>query len=240
MIAVSNFIKQQLQEEYHLSENKIVVIPRGADTNLFNPDSVGPDKVQAFLTQHNIPLDKPIITLVGRLSRIKGHSVVLQAIRLMRHQEVTLLFVGGNPKGDYEKELQAEMAQLPEEATVRIFAVSGKEMPVVYAASDIFVQPSLVPESFGRSIAEGQAMQRVVVAAAHGGAVELIQDGKTGFLTPVGDAESLAKTLDKVLEMSPKVRAEMGKAASTSVHTHFTTQKMCAKTLALYREFLGN
>ena len=163
---------------------------------------------------------------------------MLEAVRHMKHQEVTLLLVGGNPKGDYEKELQAELAKLPEETSVKIFAVSGKEMPIVYAASDIFVQPSLIPESFGRSIAEAEAMKRVVVASSHGGAIELIKNGKTGFLVPVGEAEALAEAVDKVLEMTPAQRAKIGEKASESVCQNFTIQKMCEKTLALYKEFL--
>ena len=238
VIAVSNFIKKHLLDEYQVPQEKIAVIHRGADTNVFNPEKVGQDKVQAFLKQYDIPFDKPIISLVGRLTRIKGQSVMLEAIQHMKHQEVTLLFVGGNPKGDYEKELQADLKKLPETTTVKIFSVSGKEMPVVYAASDIFVQPSLVPESFGRSIAEAGIMKRVVIAAAHGGACELIKDGKTGFLVPVGDANALAESVDKVLDMSQKERNQIGENANADMRENFTIQKMCEKTLNLYQKYL--
>ena len=238
VIAVSNFVKKHLMDEYGVPEEKIVVIHRGADIGLFNPDKITQDKIQTFLTTHDIPLDKPIVSLVGRLTRMKGQSVMLEAVRQMKHKEITILLVGGNPKGDYDKELQEELADLPDETIVKIFAVPGKEMPLVYAASDIFVQPSLIPESFGRSIAEAQSMKRVVIAAAHGGACELIEDKKTGFLTPVGDAKELAKMIDKVLDITPEERNEIGETACEFVHQNFTIQKMCEKTLALYREFL--
>ncbi len=238
VIAVSDFIKKHLKDEYQVSEDKIVVIPRGADTKLFDPERVGQDKIQAFLTQYDIPVDKPIISLVGRLSRIKGQSVMLDAFQYMKHSEVTLLLVGGNPKGEYEKELQTELAKLPEDTTVKIFAVPGKEMPIVYAASDIFVQPTLVPESFGRSIAEAGAMKRVVVASAHGGACELIENGVTGFLVPAGDAKALAEMVDKVLDMPQKERDQIGERACANIRENFTIQKMCEKTLALYQKYL--
>ena len=114
VVAVSEFIKKHLMDEYAVPENKIVVIHRGADINLFNPNRIEQEKVHEFLTSHDIPLDKPIVSLVGRLTRMKGQSVMLEAARQMKHQEITLLLVGGNPKGDYDKELQAELAQLPE------------------------------------------------------------------------------------------------------------------------------
>ena len=240
VIAVSNFIKEHLINEYQVPKEKIVVIPRGADIKLFDPEKITQDKIQSFLIEHDIPLDKPIISLVGRLSRVKGQSILLEAIKQMKHQEITVLLIGGNPKGDYDKELQEKLTQLPDETTVKIFAVSGKEMPLVYAASDIFVQPSLIPESFGRSIVEAQVMKRIVVASAHGGACELIKDGKTGFLTPVADISALAKTLDKVLGMSASDRKRIESRAYSHACTHFTTQKMCDSTLALYRGFLKN
>ena len=79
----------------------------------------------------------------------------------------------------------------------------------------------------------------MVVAAPHGGACELIEDGKTGFLTPVGDATALAETLDKVLSMTSAERAQMGERACANVHENYTIQTMCEKTLALYQSFLN-
>lgn len=236
VIAVSEFVKKHLQDEYGVSDEHIRLIHRGADIDRFNPDTLSPDQVQALADAHDVPRDKPIITLVGRLSRMKGHTVFLQALQQMRHKKITVLFVGGNPKGDYETELQTLLDALPKETTVRLFGVSGDEIPVVYALSDICVQPSLIPETFGRTMAEAQAMGKVVVAFAHGGACELIQDGQTGFLTPVGDAAALAKTLDRVLDMSPADRTALGQRAQRSVREHFPIRKMCERTLALYQE----
>ena len=103
VIAVSEFIKKHLIEEYQVPEDKIVVIPRGADVTLFNPERVTSENIQDFLTKYNIPEDKPIVSLVGRLTRIKGQSVLLEAIKQMKNQTMTVLFVGGNAKADYDK-----------------------------------------------------------------------------------------------------------------------------------------
>lgn len=240
VIAVSAFIRQHLIKEYGIPEQHIRLIPRGADINKFDASRLSAESIQAFAEEHDIPMDKPIITLVGRLSRIKGHSVVLDALKQMKNQDVTVLFVGGNPKGDYETELNLKMKELPHNITLKTFAVPGDLMPYVYALSTVCVQPTLVPESFGRGIAEAQAMGRIVIAANHGGAVELILDGRTGFLTPVGDSRVLAGVLDKVLAMTPAERQQIGAAATESVRTNFSIQKMCDRTLAVYKEILGN
>lgn len=238
VIAVSAFIKQHLMNEYGVPDQKIRLIPRGADTTKFNLGKVTLADREAFLKEHDIPTDKPIITLVGRLSRIKGHSVLLDAVKQMKHKDLTLLFVGGNPKGDYESELKAKISELSKDTTVRIFAVSGDRMPLVYAITDIYVQPTLVPESFGRSIAEAQAMKRIVVASDHGGACELIRTNYSGFLTPVGDSRILSCFLDSILDMPVAEKEKIGSEACDSVHSNYSIKKMCDRTLDLYREFL--
>ena len=240
VIAVSAFIQNHLMKEYGVPDQKIRLIPRGADINKFNMSSISVGMLQDFAKEYDIPTDKPIVTLVGRLSRIKGHDVVLEALQQMKQKEVTVLFVGGNPKAGYDTELKQKIAALSEETSVKIFAVPGDKMPLVYALSDVCIQPTLVPESFGRGIAEAQAMGRVVIASNHGGACELISNNRTGFLTPVGDSRILASVLDSVLAMSPSERQAIGMAAQTSVKENFSIQKMCDRTIALYKEILNN
>ena len=110
-------------------------------------------------------------------------------------------------------------------------------MPCVYALSDIVVSASTGhPEAFGRTIAEAQAMGRLVLATAHGGACELIQDGVTGFLVPPGDAAAMARRLDEMLERTADEKARIGAAAAAAVAANYSVAQMCARTLALYRE----
>lgn len=239
VIAVSDFVRQHLKTEYQVPDEHICLIPRGADLNKFNPDLITDEKLRAFIQKYDIPTDKPIISLVGRLSRMKGHLEVLDALRKMNNKKVTLLFVGGNPKGDYEERLNEKLKEVSPATTVKIFGVSGDEIPMIYTLSTICVQPSLVPETFGRTIAEAQAMKRVVVAFAHGGACELIKDGQTGFLTPVGDSDALATALDTVLTMNKEERQKIENQARQSVVDNYSIQKMCERTLALYRSFWG-
>ncbi|MBO7244589.1 MAG: glycosyltransferase family 4 protein [Alphaproteobacteria bacterium] len=240
VIAVSAFIQNHLMKEYNIPDQRIRLIPRGADINKFSMDAISVGALQDFAKEYDIPTDKPIVTLVGRLSRIKGHDVVLDAVAQMKQKEITLLFVGGNAKAGYDVEVKKKIEALPTETTVKVFAVPGDKMPFVYALSDICVQPTLVPESFGRGISEAQAMGRVVVASNHGGACELISNNRTGFLTPVGNSKILASVLDSVLSMTPAERQTIGMSAQESVRNNFSIQKMCDRTIALYKEILNN
>ena len=110
-------------------------------------------------------------------------------------------------------------------------------MPALYALSDIVVNARITPEAFGRTTCEAQAMGCLVVGSAHGGTCELIEDGKTGFLFPPGDAQALARVLDRLIQMPLPKRKEISAAAIRSVRKNFSIEKMCQKTIEVYKEF---
>ncbi len=237
-IAVSQYVKAHLMQEYGYPEEKIHVIARGADLTRFNPEKITPEALDTFAKENQIPRDKPILVLVGRLSKFKGQDRLLKALQQMQHKELTCLLIGGKAKPEYEAELNTLIQTLPEETTVKVISVAGDKMPLVYALADIVVSASLIPEAFGRTIAEANAMNRFVVAFNHGGPTETIIHEKTGFLTPVNDVPALAKALDKALSLSPEQKREIEQAARQNTVDNFTIQKMCEKTIHLYREIL--
>ena len=79
-------------------------------------------------------------------------------------------------------------------------------MPAALMVADVVVMPSITPEPFGRVALEAQAMGRPIVAFAHGGAVESIEHGKTGWLAMPGDVDSLTENLRAAVELEPRAR----------------------------------
>ena len=104
--------------------------------------------------------------------------------------------------------------------------------------ADLVISPSLRPEAFGRVPAEAQAMGRPVIAFAHGGALETVRDGETGWLVPPGDIGALADAIREALRASPAERARMASAGQAHVRRNFTLEGMCSATLDVYRELL--
>ena len=236
-ICVSRYVYQHVLETYHPDPAQLVCIPRGADTDAFRPDVVTEEEARAKKCgPYRFPEDLPIITLPGRLTFWKGQTVFLEALGLMRHKRLGVLFIGSDQgRTDYSDRLRALASRLPDETQV-VFRDHTREMQKVYALSDIVVNASSAqPEAFGRTIPEAQAMGRLVVATAHGGACETIEDGKTGWLVPPGDARALAARLDEILDLPEARKAEVRAAALASVRANYSVSKMCAATLALYR-----
>ncbi|MEX0760385.1 MAG: glycosyltransferase, partial [Tistlia sp.] len=112
------------------------------------------------------------------------------------------------------------------------------DMPAAFMLADVVVSASLEPEGFGRVIGEAQAMGRPVVAAAHGGALEQIDDAETGFLFNPGDVESLVVSLRHALDLPSEERAALAERAVEHVRANFSKALMCRRTLEVYDELL--
>ena len=98
--------------------------------------------------------------------------------------------------------------------------------------------PSTVPEPFGRVALEAGAMGRPVVAFNHGGAVESVLDGQTGWLAKPGDLSDLSRALAAALDLSQAERASLANKARSHITKSFSKEKMCQKTLEIYDELL--
>lgn len=237
-IAVSNFIKNHILSHYeNVDPDKIRVIHRGADVDRFNTAQVTQGRLIALSQKWNLPEDKPVIMLPGRLTRWKGQLLFLDALAQMKHRDdVRCLFVGSDQgRSGYRRELERKIKKLGLGAAVQLVDHCG-EMDVAYMLSDIVVSASTDPEAFGRVIPEAQAMGRLVVGPDHGGATETIRDGETGFLFKHGDAADLARKLDAALDLPADEKRAMTERATRGVRDDFSKTKMCEKTLALYRE----
>lgn len=236
VIAVSNHVKNQIMRDYSTNPAKIHVIHRGVDENYLQ--GVNAEQTAAVIKKYNIPTDKPIVTMQARLTKWKGQMALLDALGQMKHAEITCVLIGSHQgRLEYVKELEAKIAALPKGVRVMMLGVVPRaEMPAIYKLSDIVAVVSLKPEPFGRATPEGMVMGSMVVAFNHGGAVEMIKDGETGFLVPVGDTKVLAHKLDEVLKMSDVAKEKIRGAAVKLIKRDFSVTQMQEKTLYIYRE----
>lgn len=236
-IAVSDCVRQHIIDNYALAPEKIVRIYRGADIAAFNGEAPGAAALRRSL---GFPEGMPVVTLPGRLTYIKGQKDLIAAAAMMKTRPLGLLFVGSDQgRKEYSAELRDMSAKLPDGIKV-VFLEHSSDMPSVYGMSDVVVSANSVkPEAFGRTIPEAQAMGRLVVGTAHGGACETIVDGKTGFLVPPADPPALARKLDEVIAMPPDEKRRMCEMAKDRARAEFSTEKMCESTIDLYRKICG-
>lgn len=240
VIAISHFIRDYILRYYpECASDDIEIIHRGADLALFNPQAVSAHRISELSTKWNLTEEpRPVILLPGRLTRIKGHRLLIKALSRIRDREFVALFVGSSHGRDsYVQELENTIIKSGLEGRVR-FVGKTPHMTEAYALADIIVVPTTIPEAFGRVPVEAQAMGKLVIAADHGGAQETIINGETGFLVPPNDSDALARQIDAVLKLSDEKRARISTDAMQHVRQHFSITQMQEKTLAVYESLL--
>lgn len=239
VIAVSRYVRDHILEKYEIDPLKVKVIHRGVDLKTFNPEKVGAGAIEALSNDWHILEDHPPIILIpGRLSRWKGHEVLIRALAKIKDKDFICVMVGDDIGHEgYAQEMWGLIKTLGLEGKLR-FAPNTRYMTEAYQLCDIVVIPSIEPEAFGRVPVEAQAMGKLVISTNHGGACETIIDKKTGFLVEPGNVNQLSHTLAESLDMLPQMRYDIGCAAMTHVYENFSADKMKEKTLELYQSYL--
>lgn len=238
VIAISNFIAGHMRQHYGVQSSKIRVIHRGVDLTRFDPAKVSAERVATLAGQWRLDDGVPVVMLPGRLTRWKGQAVFLEAISRLGRKDLRCVLVGSDQgRTDYRRELEDLIVRHDLASVVRIVDHCA-DMPAAYMLTDVVVSASTDPEAFGRIIPEAQALGRPVIASDHGGARETVIEGETGWLTPPGDAQILAATLEKVLSLDGSARRRLSKKAIAHVRSEFSKDAMCAKTLDVYNEVI--
>lgn len=239
VIAISSFIAGHIRQVYGTPAGKIRIVPRGVDLSRYDPAKVSAERVVALANSWRLTDGLPVVMLPGRLSRWKGQKVLLEAVALLNRQDFRCLLVGGDQgRTEYRQELEAFIDRHGLGTMVRMVE-HCPDMPAAYMLSDIVVSASTDPEAFGRVMAEAHAMGRPVIASNHGGAKEIVLEDKTGWLVPPGNPDSLATALARALAVTPQERERMSREAMAHVRGSYSTDLMCARTLAVYDEVLG-
>lgn len=183
----------------------------------------------------------PRIGLVGRIAPWKGQHVFLEAAAMVRKSvpEAQFVIVGTPLFGEqaYEEQVRRQRAELGLDDAVE-FAGFVSDVTSVYHGLTVLVHASTVPEPFGQVVLEGMMAARPVVATRGGGVPEIMRDGETGILVPMGDARSMAEAILRLL--SDPARAEaMGEAGRRRAVAEFTIDKTARKVEAVYDALLG-
>ncbi len=239
VIAISDYVARQLADRHAVPAARLRVIPRGVDPTAFDPNIVSGERLYRLASAWRVPDGMRVVMLPARLTRWKGHGILLDALARLDRPDLCAVFVGGEDGRErYVAELLAHADRLGLSRRLRL-AGHCDDMPAALMLADVVVSASLRPEPFGRVVIEAQAMGRPVIAGALGGAAETVEPGVTGWRVPAHDAAALAATLDVVLRLTEDERALLAAQARAAVLARFTASRMQAATLAVYNELLG-
>lgn len=235
--AVSQTIQEHIVDNYHVPKERIRLIHGGFDVDAFNPAAVSKERVDALRQKWlKGKSDRQVILLPGRLTQWKGQDVFIESLSHLKDIDFVALLIGDTEENvAFTKKLRERIAY--HELQEKVFLVGHcSDMPAALLLGDVVVSASSTqPEAFGKIAIEAMAMGKPVVATAHGGSLETVVPGKTGWLVAPLDTVEMARAIREALE-NPEEASSKGETGRVWVNKRFTAEAMCRKTLDLYYE----
>jgi starch synthase len=250
VIAVSRAMRDDVLRVYPaVDPAKVNVVYNGIDTDEFFPDPG-----TAGLESQDIDPHVPYVLFVGRVTRQKGITYLLDAARFFDPAAQVVFCVGAPDTPEIEREVRAQVAALAETRKGVFWVeemVARPALVQIISHASVFVCPSIY-EPFGLINVEAMACAVPVVASAVGGVPEIVVDGETGFLVPFvpsGDAfgtpaepeafsAAIADRVNKLLS-APTLGRAFGAAGRERVLAQFTWKAVARQTVDVYDQVTG-
>ncbi len=246
IIAVSQGTKADILKAYpEVDPKRIHVIYNGIDLAEYQKT----DDVSA-LRAYGVDPEKPYVLFVGRITRQKGVTHLVEAIRYLPKNTQVVLCAGAPDTPEIAAEMRAKVEEARQHNPNVIWIekmVTKAETIQLYSHAAVFCCPS-VYEPFGIINLEAMACRAPVVASATGGIVEVVADGKTGYLVPFAAdpvtsfplhpdvfARDLAARVTELLA-DPAKRQRFGEAGRKRVEETFAWSAIADQTIELYRQ----
>lgn len=208
--------------------------------------SIGAERHKCVVIYRSVNTKKPInkmqknedtttIVSVGRLVWEKGYQTALKAISILNKKESNFKYIiaGDGVEVDNLKKLAKDLEI--EDKVIFLGHVDRRKVFELLSIADIYFQPS-VTEALSNAIIEASFYSLPVVSSNVGGIPEVIDNERSGFLTPVGDVEKYAESLIKLIE-NEDLRITMGEVGHRIICERFSRKDEIDKWLTLYNTF---
>lgn len=229
VIAVSDTVRDYILANYpDCPPERIHVIHRGVDGAVY-PHGWKPDAAwqQAFFAEFPNAAGKMLVTLPGRITRLKGHEDFLELIARLKRQGLSVhgLIVGGASasKQRYLDSLHARVRSLGLEQDIT-FTGQRDDLKSILAISNLVLSLSTQPESFGRTTLEALRLGVPTAGYDHGGVGEILGRVYPAGLLPLKDSAAATQRIATLLELP----------APVPHGDHYPLSTMCSDTLKLY------
>ncbi|MBU0982879.1 MAG: glycosyltransferase [candidate division Zixibacteria bacterium] len=227
IVAVSGAQRERLKKLW-ISGKRISVVDNAIDPGSFA--AVEPVDLRA---RYGFPQDSVVCISGGRFSREKGQAYLIEAAARALETNPHLRFVlfGDGP------DLEAMRDEVKKYGCDKTILCPGFERNLIgcLKGADMLINPSL-SEGLPNIVLEAMALGVVVVATAVGGVPELIEDGRSGYLVPPGNAAALAETLALAVEQLHR-RNEITRTAGDHILSHYSFSDQYRKLTAIYERF---
>jgi glycosyltransferase involved in cell wall biosynthesis len=216
---------------------KVALVRHGIDTDLFSPRDAA-----ALRERLGVAQDELLIAFGGRLTPRKGIPDLLSACAELRTRYPNMRVLVAGTVNSSDRSYASALSELAGEQNLEenvIFdeRIRRAEMPAVFCAADIVVQPSHA-EGLGLAVLEAMSCGRPVVTTDIEATNEIAMDADVLVRCPVGDSASLSSAVAELWEDRPR-RIGLGAHAREHVLAHFSEARMIAATDEVFREVVS-
>ncbi len=197
------------------------------------PKTPTPEKVREVRARWGLE-DASVLAIGGRLHDQKGVNELFLVLRELapRFPKLRLLVMGHRKV--YDQGFAARAKELGiAERIVPVGWLDGEELAAAYAATDVFVAPSICFETFGLVSLEAMEHAKPVVATCFGGSPEVVEDGVSGFIANPFDTAAFAAPVAKLLA-DPALARRMGQAGRERLQQRFLIERLAREFLEEY------
>jgi glycosyltransferase involved in cell wall biosynthesis len=230
VVCNSNATLENLLHRNHRLKDKLLLIHNGLDVSKFEQATTGNLRATFGYEPNDI-----IITLIGRISRLKGHLLLLKVFNdHFKGGNVKLLFVGSPVPGQeyYLTDVEDKIAEYGLHEAVKIIPFQ-QDLSTIWGITDIAVSPSTEAESFGLVALEAMFSRKPVVATNLGGLKEIVIDSETGFLFENNNELALKEALEKLIS-DKSLRDSFGEKGQIRAVENFSLDKYMQKFENVY------
>ena len=235
IVAISEYVKNEIIKQYGFPEKKITVINRGCDIEFFDPNQVTNNKINKIILENKIPFNKKIILFPGRITEWKGQIKFLEVVKFFKEKDLFFIFVGDTKNYSFANKFLKKIKEYNLGDICKVIDnVSHDDLRTMYFMSKIVISAPLKPEGFGRIISESLLMKKIILAYNFGGAKDQLHKLNDLYKVEPKNIKMLIKKINIALNLNAEEHENISNESRLHIIKYFSKQNMLSKYLDLY------
>jgi glycosyltransferase involved in cell wall biosynthesis len=231
IIAISEVVKDVLISKEGVAPEKISLVYHGFKLNKFS--EYDNDVIENLKIKYNPTNKRPLIGVISRFTELKGIQFIIPAFSKLLNQYPNALLLLFNASGDYEKEINKLLSELPKETYLKV--VFENEITSIYHLFDVFIHVPIndTIEAFGQTYIESMASGIPLIATKSGIGNEILINNDNSIVVPYKNSEAIYKAI-ALLFSDSELKNKITNNAKNTVAQKFEIHVMIEKLETIY------
>ena len=236
IVAISNYVKNEICTKYNLDSKKIKVINRGVDVKYFEKQILD-SEIDKIINKFQIDISKKLILYPARLTNWKGQIEFLEIFNKMKNDDFLLYFVGDTKNKSYTEKLQKKIQSLNLNHNCKIIGnLSRDDLKILYYLSSIITSFPLQAEGFGRIISEALIMRKKILSFNYGGVRDQLEKLDDIYKVDPHKYSDIATKLQNILKLDDENFFNISALSKEHISKSFSKSQMVKSYVDLYEQ----